>query len=576
MLKWLRRRLFTVRYPYEDQIEQQRASGLMAMTGALVLLSVAWLVATGLPALLNLNSPLVPLASPAANLSAIAVSLLVYALIQSGRVRAAAWIFVAIFLVTVPITLASDQGLSTASILFVIVPIVVASAMLNRRAILLTTFIVVGMVVLAALNQSLNAQPSVVSPAQAALQDAILALTVIALVGYFLYTFNGWTQIVARQSRKSLNALERVSALLTQLEDKAENAALLTALNFLRDDLKYSFAQFFIATGDGVTYRRLRTGIGARRDIIDQVDDVVLGDASALAEAARTRDAVAVSLEDAPLRRPHFLSGTFDALAVPVLHRGHLLGVLDVQSISQEGFGDDDRAILKTLADGLATTLTNQRLLTDLKASVSRQEAENAALRARLQSLRQSQRSSASLWERLDDQRGGGEAAAATSAAYGFDFRGDGGQGVHIPASDLSPALRAVLETGAHQVRQSGSEKIVSVPISLRGQLLGAMSFSIPHDRVLTDRQIETAKIVAERLALALENRRLFEQTQAQAERERKASEAATQFINTTDLESMMNTAVRTFNEALGAIHTRIHLQPSAVIDMEPSEELSV
>jgi GAF domain-containing protein len=219
--------------------------------------------------------------------------------------------------------------------------------------------------------------------------------------------------------------------------------------------------------------------------------------------------------------------------------------------------------------------------VTDLQASVARQEAENAALRNRLQSLRQADRASRNVWERLVTSRnqasaanGGqkGAASAPATLAYGFNF--DGEQGMHIPASDLPPSLRAVLETGAHQVRQEGDVKVVSVPINLRGQLLGAMSFSIAKDRVLSEKQIETAKIVAERLALALENRQLFEQTQAQAERERKASEAAGSFITSTDVESVMNVAVRSFNEALGAIHTRIHLQPSAVMETERSEEV--
>jgi GAF domain-containing protein len=102
------------------------------------------------------------------------------------------------------------------------------------------------------------------------------------------------------------------------------------------------------------------------------------------------------------------------------------------------------------------------------------------------------------------------------------------------------------------------------------------MSFTLPRDRDDSDKQLETARIVAERLALALENRRLFDQTQANANRERKASEATNLLISATDVESVMNVAVRSFNEALGAIHTRIHLQPSAVLEPDRGEETIV
>lgn len=580
MMRRLRRSLFAIRYQYDNLIDLQRARGLLFMNYLLVALSVVWLVVTALPTLLNFESPLTALASPPANLSALTVCVIVYQLIQRGRIRAAAWVFVVIFLTAVPVTLATNQGLNNAGVLFVLVPVVVASAMLNRRAIVLTSLTVTIIVLLAAISQSLNTEAITASPAESALQDAILTLTVVLLAGFFLYRFNGWTQIVAQESREQLRILERISAFVSRLEDKTESLALVDTLNFLRDDLRYSFAQIFLASGDGVTYRRVRTGVGSRRTMGEEVDNVSMSDGSALTEAMRSRQSIIVSLEDPPLRRGHFLPGTFDAVAVPVIYRNNVIGVLDVQSTSQQGFSDDEARILNTLGDGLAAAVVNLRLVTDLQASVTRQEAENAALRNRLQSLRQADRASRNVWERLVTSRnqaaatGGQKGASGTSAplAYGFNF--DGQQGMHIPASDLPPSLRAVLETGAHQVRQEGDIKVVSVPINLRGQLLGAMSFSIAKDRVLSEKQIETAKIVAERLALALENRQLFEQTQAQADRERKASEAAGSFITSTDVESVMNVAVRSFNEALGAIHTRIHLQPSAVMETERSEEV--
>jgi len=162
---------------------------------------------------------------------------------------------------------------------------------------------------------------------------------------------------------------------------------------------------------------------------------------------------------------------------------------------------------------------------------------------------------------------------------FGFDLEGKNQDSERLltAASDLPDTLRAVLETGALQVTTQGEVKVVNVPISLRGEVLGAMSFTITKDRVLTERQIETAQIVANRLALALENKRLFEQTQAQAVRERRANEATNLLISATNVEAVMNVAAASFNEALGAIHTRIHLQPSVMNEkqMERREVVS-
>ncbi|HEX2619596.1 MAG TPA: hypothetical protein VHL11_05595, partial [Phototrophicaceae bacterium] len=73
--------------------------------------------------------------------------------------------------------------------------------------------------------------------------------------------------------------------------------------------------------------------------------------------------------------------------------------------------------------------------------------------------------------------------------------------------------------------------------------------------------------------ALALENKRLFEQTQATAQRERKANEATNLLISATNVEAVINVAAASFNDALGAINTRIHLQPNLMSEPKPKEE---
>lgn len=72
---------------------------------------------------------------------------------------------------------------------------------------------------------------------------------------------------------------------------------------------------------------------------------------------------------------------------------------------------------------------------------------------------------------------------------------------------------------------------------------------------------------MAERLALALENTRLFEQSQSQALRERKASEVSTALIGATDVRVVLNMAAEQFKDALGAMNACL-IQPETL--MEP------
>jgi GAF domain-containing protein len=131
--------------------------------------------------------------------------------------------------------------------------------------------------------------------------------------------------------------------------------------------------------------------------------------------------------------------------------------------------------------------------------------------------------------------------------------------------------MRAVLRDGAAHVEIQGDEQIVSLPILFRGETLGAISFAVPAERPVSERSLEMAQIVVNRLSLALENTRLFEQSQMQALRERKASDVAQQLISANDVRSVLNLAAESFNQALGAVRTRVYLQPDRM--MEPGAQ---
>ena len=82
----------------------------------------------------------------------------------------------------------------------------------------------------------------------------------------------------------------------------------------------------------------------------------------------------------------------------------------------------------------------------------------------------------------------------------------------------------------------------------------------MPSNRPITRRQIEIMRNVIQRLALALDNKRLFEQSQSQAQRESKANEIASLLLSSTDMDTVLRLAATNFNDALGAIQTHIEL----------------
>jgi GAF domain-containing protein len=104
-------------------------------------------------------------------------------------------------------------------------------------------------------------------------------------------------------------------------------------------------------------------------------------------------------------------------------------------------------------------------------------------------------------------------------------------------------------------------------PLSSRGQLLGAMSVGSLRPYAYSDTDVTIFQQMATQLGVALENARLFAQSQAQALREHKASEVANALMTATNMRSLLDLAAEQFNDAMGAVYTRITLQPDVVTE---------
>ena len=79
------------------------------------------------------------------------------------------------------------------------------------------------------------------------------------------------------------------------------------------------------------------------------------------------RDAVFFNNPDLPLTRSE--------VALPLLIRNKILGVLDIQSDRPQAFSVDDTDVLQTLSDQIAIAIENARLLDETQAAIMQLEA---------------------------------------------------------------------------------------------------------------------------------------------------------------------------------------------------------
>src|SRR5579863_9249465 len=104
----------------------------------------------------------------------------------------------------------------------------------------------------------------------------------------------------------------------------------------------------------------IRHAIGHREEVVRSM--VIRLDEGIVGAAAATRQPVLV---DDVTRDPRYLNA-LDAvrseLAVPMVARGKLVGVLDVQSTRVKAYGEQDRSLMRLIGARVASSIENARL----------------------------------------------------------------------------------------------------------------------------------------------------------------------------------------------------------------------
>lgn len=223
------------------------------------------------------------------------------------------------------------------------------------------------------------------------------------------------------------------------------------------------------------------------------------------------------------------LSATRSEMALPLTARGTIIGALDVQSTTSSAFADEDISIISLLADQVAIAIDNVRLLA---------EAQNAL--AETQSVFSEYLTDA--WQKKSE-----------SAITGYYQTVSGGK-----------LITAQNQHNEISTPAGHKDSALAIPILVRDQVIGTLNI-IPNEdgRTWSNDEVDIAQAVTERLGLALDNARLFEETSTRASRERLVSDITTRIRGTNDPQEMIKTAMEELQRALGA--TRVEILPQKI-----------
>jgi GAF domain-containing protein/HAMP domain-containing protein len=281
----------------------------------------------------------------------------------------------------------------------------------------------------------------------------------------------------------------------------------------------------------------LRASTGdAGRELLTRGHKLAIGSVSVIGQVTEQGQLIIArdTAESDVHRRNEFLQATRAELAIPLRLGDTIIGALDVQSAQRDAFDDDQTNALQTLADQVTIAIENARLY-----------EESARLLSNMEQSRR--RETQSAWQQyLRSQRIGGLAMqTGTDTGYAFET--------------LTQAVYKGNKPVVGDVTERNTVPF-AVPIILRGEILGVVEYEVPETEFSYDKVLLAEELV-NRLAIALDNARLFQDSQQTAERERIVNEIAAKLTATTDVQEILQTAIREVGQALRTPQVAINLQ---------------
>jgi PAS domain S-box-containing protein len=327
-----------------------------------------------------------------------------------------------------------------------------------------------------------------------------------------------------------------------QLQTAAEVARDATALRSLEDLLnrtvtmireRFGFyhAGIFLVEGtgqDAYAVLRAATGEPGRRMLerghrLQVGGEGIVGHVTGIGEP---RVALDVGDDAAFFDNPD-LPETRSEVALPLRARDEIIGALEVQSVEPDAFSQEDVEALQILADQVAVAISNARLFQQAQESL---EAERRAYgELSLEAWRELVQTQGDLEQRYDPYK-------------------------ILPADGRwrEEMVRAIQETRMVS-GQDASTATVAIPLKVRDRVVGVLDAHKPAGAGdWTEDELILLQTLVERLGVAVESARLYEDTRRRAAQDRLIGQVTMRMRESLDVRKVLETTADELYEALG------------------------
>ena len=337
----------------------------------------------------------------------------------------------------------------------------------------------------------------------------------------------GQTQEVERRS-SYLAAAAEIGRVASSNLDTDKLSQQLIEIVLKQFDLYY--VGLFLLSEDG-KWAELRAGTGkAGEAMISREHHIAVGEgmvgwciANAQARVAQEADQDRIRLEFPEL------PNTRSEAAIPLRTRGRIIGALTVQSDQDNAFDEVAIDSLQTITNQVAVAIDHARLIAESR------EALYTAQRA-IGTKGQTD------WVKLFQDR----------SYFGFYANMEN----TIPLDESSPGI---------ELSRLEAKNVIHLPIRVRGQVLGTIhARKLDAEGAWNPEETALLATLTDQLSLALDNARLYQDTQRSAEREHIISDITAKVRASTNVNVILQTAVKELAEALRVSKATVQLRSEA------------
>lgn len=430
-------------------------------------------------------------------------------------------------------------------VLMAVLALVSAATLVSVPLYILANIIVFGFYVYNLVQTPLNPDGSISQAGSAGLVILFALIVVSSTTRYFVDTAQKAVQSARRNAflLQSTAEIGQVAATTLDL-----NQILSRSAELIRDRFAYYHVQIYLIDLDEEQAVLAAATGDEGRQLIANRHKIPVGSATSIGRAVQSAQAVVIRDNDLLFQRNPLLPLTHIEAALPIFEGNQVIGILDAQSARYDVFHAEDIQALQTTTSLLATAIRNARLF----------EAQNKVVQEKQRLLLDSEANLREI-QRLNQQltrAGWNEYLEQPSATSGVTL---GDSQMVTDATWTETLIQATRSRRPVVDEANGKSAVVAVPVVLRGEVIGAIEVE-PGEEVETANTLDMVQAVAQRLAISLDNARLFEEAQAATAQEQRINQIVTRYQSASSVDDLLRITLTELSQTLGAQRGAIRL----------------